>query len=153
MLSLCHRNVVAMPGPPLQIRPAMRPLVPTRNLCPQAYRKYLTYDLEAGCCAGENVVHTGSTATPLNLFSWIIWKIHSMSRMSSRLKCLLRDRSIGVVCIRRGPLFLQPQTRHQTLRRFHEVKHEVDGLCRTPQSSTIGASSTPTPADFKICLA
>ena len=40
MLAPCHRNVVAM-STPLPIRPAMDPPVPTRNLCPQAYRIYL----------------------------------------------------------------------------------------------------------------
>jgi len=42
MLSPCHRNVVAMSRPPLPIRPAMVPPVPTRNLCPHAYRMYLS---------------------------------------------------------------------------------------------------------------
>jgi len=41
MLSPCHHNVVAMSTPPLPIRPAMDPPIPTRNLCPQAYRIYL----------------------------------------------------------------------------------------------------------------
>ena len=41
MLSPCHRNVVAMSAPPLPIRPVTDPPVPTRNLCPQAYRIYL----------------------------------------------------------------------------------------------------------------
>ena len=43
MLSPFHRNVVTMSTPPLPIRPAMDPPVPTGRLCRQSYRIYLIY--------------------------------------------------------------------------------------------------------------
>ena len=43
MLSPFHRHVVTMSTPPLPIRPAMDPPVPTGRLCRQAYKIYLIY--------------------------------------------------------------------------------------------------------------
>ena len=51
MLSSCHGNVVAMSAPPLPIRPAMGPPVPTRNVCPQAYRIYLPHTHNNHTCS------------------------------------------------------------------------------------------------------